>query len=391
MIDHEDAERNLVTGRPRWPFQVKLVISLLLVAFFIYLISQFSLVIPPFILAVILAFILSPVVQFLQNRLHIHRILAILLLYILLLGISTTIPFVLAPILASQFAGLNLDLKQVLEQARIFLGTELVIAGQRIDLTILTEQIATALQGLVEPFVGQTLRLVVEVISSIVWVIFIIVVSFYLLKDGKQLQNWFESNLPAQYRRDFIFLRDEINLIWSAFFRGQITLALVVACIFTVIGFIIGLPFALGMGLLAGLLEFLPSIGHGIWMALASILAFFVGSTWLPLPNWMFMLLVIGIHLFFQQFDLNYLIPRIIGKRVHLPPLVVILGIVAGAVLAGVMGIPLAAPTIASGRVLARYIFANLLDLDPIPATLTQPTHPPDLYWWKRSRKGRKT
>jgi predicted PurR-regulated permease PerM len=68
------------------------------------------------------------------------------------------------------------------------------------------------------------------------------------------------------------------------------------------------------------------------------------------------------LHLVYQQVDLNYLIPRIIGRSVRLHPLVVILGIVAGATLAGVLGIVLAAPTIASARVLGRYIRGYLVD-----------------------------
>ena len=140
------------------------------------------------------------------------------------------------------------------------------------------------------------------------------------------------------------------------------------------------------MGILAGILEFLPSIGHGIWLLIAALLSFFIGSTWIPLPNWAFMLIVIGLHLFFEQFDLNYLIPRIIGRRVHLPPLVVILGIVSGALLAGVLGIPLAAPTIASARVIGRYIFANLFDMEWTPISAAQPLPPPKIYWWQRTQ-----
>jgi predicted PurR-regulated permease PerM len=122
------------------------------------------------------------------------------------------------------------------------------------------------------------------------------------------------------------------------------------------------------MGILAGLLEFLPSVGHAIWLIIASILALFVGSTWLPLPNWVFMLIIIGLHAAFTQFDLNYLIPRIIGRRVHLHPMVVILGIVVGALTAGILGILLAAPTIASAGVVGRYIYANIFNLDPFPS-----------------------
>jgi predicted PurR-regulated permease PerM len=97
------------------------------------------------------------------------------------------------------------------------------------------------------------------------------------------------------------------------------------------------------------------------------------------------MLIVIGLHIFFQQFDLNYLIPRIIGRRVHLPPLVVILGIVSGALLAGVIGVLLAAPTIASARVIGRYVYANLFDQDPFPDSAAMLLPPPNPRWWRKA------
>ncbi len=300
---------------------------------------------------------------------------------------SLLVPVVIIPILGPQIKGLNLDFLQISQEIQTFLGKQFLFNGRIIDVSVLLDQFSTGLRGLVEPFVGQTFTLVVEVVSSIVWVIFIFVVSFYLIKDNAKLQNWIEHLVPTSYQNDFRIIRDEINQIWNAFFRGQIVLGFVVACIFSAIGLLIGLPFALGMGILAGLLEFLPSIGHGIWLVTASVLALTFGSTWLPLPNWAFTLIVIALHLFYQQFDLNYLMPRIIGRRVQLPPLVIILGIVAGAVLAGVLGILLAAPTIASARVIGRYIYANLLDMDPFPVTITQPTQPPEPYWWKRTRK----
>ena len=99
------------------------------------------------------------------------------------------------------------------------------------------------------------------------------------------------------------------------------------------------------------------------------------------------MLIIIGLHIIFEQFDLNYLIPRIIGRSVHLPPLVVILGIVAAAFVAGVFAIPLAAPTIASARIFGRYIFANLFNMEWTPISFTEPLPPPKTYWWKRNQR----
>ena len=76
-------------------------------------------------------------------------------------------------------------------------------------------------------------------------------------------------------------------------------------------------------------------------------------------------MLVLGIHLVLEQVDLNILIPRIVGRQVKLHPMVVIIGIIVGGMLGGVLGILLAAPTIASAAVLARYVWAKLLDLPP--------------------------
>lgn len=377
--------------RPRWSSHVRIVISLLVLAFFLYLVYRFNAILKPLILAIVLAFVLSPLANRLESRFRLPRALAVVLTYLLMLVLVAAVPLVIIPPFVSQFTGLNLDLQRILLQIESLLASQYNLGGILLDTEAIFQQLIVSLQGVFEPLVGQTLGLAVEAVTSIVWMIFILVVGFYLIKDAPALRSWMEGLPPPDYRQDFINLRDEIGQIWAAFFRGQMLLALVVAIIFTVIGFILGLPFALVMGVFAGVLEFLPSFGHGIWLVTASLLALFGGSTWLPLPNWILMLIIIGLHLFFQQFDLNYLIPRIIGRRVHLPPLVVILGVVAGAMLGGVLGILLAAPTIASTRVLGRYIFANLFDQNPFPDSPAPPLPPPDPRWWRAQAGSKKT
>jgi predicted PurR-regulated permease PerM len=340
------------------------------------------------ILAVLLAYILSPIVTWIQRRLRLRRGLATLLAYLVLLVILVSIPLVVIPPLSNEAAGLNTKVQRFINEVEAFLGNQVILAGYAIDPKAAFESTLGSLQGLFQPVFSQTLRFAVDVISSLVWVVFIAVISFYLVKDSDSLVEWLDQLAPPAYRDDSIRLRGEINLIWKAFLLGQITLALVVAALFTTVGLIIGMPYALAMGALAGLLEFLPSLGHGIWMTIAVLLALLAGSTWLPIPNWAFALLVAGLQMIYQQFDLNYLIPRIVGRRVQLPPLVIILGIAIGALTAGVLGVVLAAPTIASARVLGRYIYAELLDEDPFPGIGTQALPPPNPRWWRKTGRG---
>ncbi len=370
--------------RPRWSSRTKLTIVIAVAALCVYMLFRFSEVLAPMALAIILAYVLSPAVGLVQARFNFKRTPATILVYLFLIVVLIALLVAIIPPLAAQFTGLNVDIQRFSQSIEAALDGSFLIAGQVVEVGVLYQQLIGSLQGILEPLFGQTLGLAFDVLSSFVWIIFIFVVSFYLIKDGPSLRDWLERIVPPMYRSDYKRLRDEINQIWAAFFRGQLILAIVVTLMFTVFGFVLGLPFALAMAVFAGLMEFLPSVGHAIWLFVASLLAYFLGSTWIPLPNWAYMLLIIGLHLVFEQFDLNYLIPRIIGRRVHLPPLVVILGIVSGAVLAGVLGILLAAPTIASARVLARYIYANLFDMEPFPESSASPLPAPNPQWWQK-------
>ncbi len=371
--------------RPRWSAQTKWTVSMLLLAFTIYVVFRFSEVIPPLVLAVVLAYVISPLVGWVERRLHLGRGWAAALVYLAFVAVTASLFAVLVPMLADQIAALNVNLQELLEDGAVWLSTPTIIFGYQLDGATLVTQIEGALQTLVSVVLGQGLNVAVGVLSTLVWGSFVLVVSFYMVKDADALRDYLEGLVPAPYRADYIRLREEIGEVWSAFFRGQVILAAVVTVIITTLAFVVGLPGALPMGLLAGILEFLPSIGHGIWLSVAVVLALFMGSTWWPMPHWAFALTLVVLHVLFDQLDTNYLIPRIIGRRVRLHPLVVILGIVGGAVIGGVLGIALAAPTIASLRVLGRYVYANLIDADPFPDAISEPLPAPDPRWWQKA------
>ena len=376
--------------RAPWPYATKLTVSLLILVFFIYLLTRFQAFIIPLILAVIIAYVLNPLVNIFQKHIHLPRVITIIYTYLLVLAFIIGIPYLMVTFISKNFPITQINTQNIIDTIQAGLAKQYVILGITINPSDLTNQAISSLQTLLSPVIGQTVTLLRDILTSIISIIFIIVISFFLIKDSSRLEQWFTARVPPAYKPEYDWFRSEISQIWSAFFRGQILLAAVVTAIWFVIGMILGLPFAWEMAIFAGFMEFLPSIGHGIWLVVAALLSFFLGSTWIPIPNWIFMLIVIGLYTFFEPFDDYYLIPRIIGSRVHLPPLVVILGIVAGALVAGIIGIPLAAPAIASLRVVGHYLYANLFDMEWTPVSAVEPLPPRRRYWWRRTQRREK-
>jgi predicted PurR-regulated permease PerM len=378
--------QTMETKPTSWSSQTKSFVTLIILVIIGFLLYQFNSAIAPMVLSVILAFVLSPLVGIVERRLRLKRVLAAILVYLVLIALIVVAGILLAPVLVNQFTLFIGRIRELLEEAKVLFSGPIEYAGLKINGPEVLNQIETFFQAWTEPLVGSALDILATLVEGVVWGIFMTFISFYLILDSTKLVRWIDHLVLPAYRAEFVRLREEINIVWSAFFRGQLLLSLVVMSILTTVCLIIGMPYALVLGIMAGLMEFIPSVGHGIWLVTVSLLALLVGSTWIPVPNWTFWLLVLAIQLIFTQFDLNYLIPRIIGRSVHLPPLVVLIGIIVGASLGGVLGVALAAPTIASVRVIMRYISSRLFD-ESFPDDISTPfLPPPELRWWHRRR-----
>ncbi|HHS98212.1 MAG TPA: AI-2E family transporter, partial [Chloroflexi bacterium] len=322
---------------------------------------------PPLVIAGLIAYLLTPVVDFVCARVRLPRGLATLLVYLLFLTLLGLAIGLLTPPLVRQVTALRLNLEAATDLLESFLTRQYTIGGLVIDPSSLYLELQKELAAMVRPAVTQTLALAMQAVTTVVWTVFILVISFYLTKDGHRLGAQVEKWVPPHLRHDYRRLRDEIDNIWRDFFRGQLLVGVAMGGSILVLMGAIGLPNVLILSLLAVVLEFLPSLGHTIWLIIAIPIALLRGSLWLPLPNFWFAVLVLGIHIVLQQVDLNFYIPRFVGRRVHLHPLVVIVGIIVGGILAGVLGIFLAAPIISSLRVIVKYTYCKLLDLYPWP------------------------
>jgi len=192
-------------------------------------------------------------------------------------------------------------------------------------------------------------------------VLFTVVASLYIAMDSERIMQWIHEKIPTAYAAVYEALLAEIGAVWRSFFRGQLALALVVGSTTTVGLLVLGMPYAVPLGAIAGVLEVVPRLGPVLATLPALVVAAVQPSSTMPhLAQGWLMLAVAILYVGIQQLENNILVPRILGDSVNLRPVVVLIGALAGAALAGVIGILLAAPVIGSARVLGSWMFYQL-------------------------------
>jgi predicted PurR-regulated permease PerM len=335
----------------------------------------------PLALALLLTYILNPIVNFVETRTRWPRIGAVLFVYLILILALLLAPLTVVPILIQQITGIALNIATVQQELIDWLIRlePISVAGVVIEPTQwidpIVEQAERNLVDLVPISVDLFFGVATTFVASILWLVFILVVSFYLVRDAEGIGRYLWQLVPPAYIDDASLLAHRINTIWNAFLRGQLLLSGIVGMAVTIALLILGVPNALLLGLLAGILEMLPNIGPVLSMIPAVLIALFSGSTNWEISNGLFAIIVVVTYFIIQQVENNYLVPRIIGGSVHLHPVVVLVGAIVGANLAGILGIFLAAPVLASIRVVAGYAYKKLLD-DQLPTT---PSHADDV------------
>jgi predicted PurR-regulated permease PerM len=373
-----------VQQSPRWPGGTKrLVVAALLVLAFLAIYRVRALLIPV-IMSVVIAYVILPLVEFLEGRTRLSRGLSIAVVYLVIVAVLIAIPVGTIPQLITQGNRLLSNTPVYVQQLTALLSQPLIVAGYTIPLNDLPleETVRTLgddLAGLVRTvgpqgfsLFGNLASVTVSALSTVGWMLLVLVFSYYMVRDHRLIWRSFVTLAPVSYHGDMQRLGEETSGIWNAFLRGQLILGVVIGFVTFLIALLVGLPNALFLGLIAGVLEFIPNIGPIIASIPAVLLALFqYDESWLGSlvgPIW-FALIVLALYALVQRIENMYLVPRIIGRSLNLHPLVVLIGALAGASIAGVFGILLAAPLLASARLILLYIYHKLLDQPPFGET----------------------
>jgi len=312
-----------------------------------------------FALAAVLAFALSGPINMLTARVG-SRLLAIVAVY-LLVGIMVVGGLtLLAGPFVRQATALAADLPKYandLQTRAPEVQTTLAGYGIQADLDQLKARAAAAIEQGGTDVLRNLVGTLAEVGGIILDVVLALVISIYLLVDGPRLRESSLALVPSQHRAKALFLQDNVSRVLGGYLRGQLTLAGVIGVATGVGMALLGLPYAVVLGVLAGLFELVPMFGPILSAIPAVVVALFQ-----PFPTVAWVLLF---FLAIQQVENNVLAPRISGHAVGLHPLGAMFALLVGFQVAGVLGGLFAVPVAGVLWVLLGAAYRNVVAEPP--------------------------
>ncbi len=348
----------------RWNDTTRYAVLFALAAALVWLLSAARPMIGPLVVSALLAYILNPLVGWLCRRTRLKHSLAVGLVYTVFAMSLVAIPVIATPFLVRQLRGFSDTLTWVLNIVATLFSRPISFAGFSIMPTDWVANVDQFIAETVTALARNALNFLAVFTENMIWVLLTMVTLFYLLKDGNRLANGILQLAPPQALPEWKRLVREIDRACGAFLRGQLLLMAIVGVLAAIGGAAIGLPGAVILGVLAGLLDVVPSLGPTVSGA---IVALVLGSSYLALPNGWFGLIVAALYFLVQQAENIWLRPQIMAHNLRLHPGIVFVGVIGALAVQGILAAILIVPIMASAGILARYIHAKLIDQPPWP------------------------
>ncbi len=324
----------------------------------LYLLSQVTSIYLPVIVAVVLSFILNPLVNFIARiklwpgTTGMPRGLAVLLTLLLFVAFMTTVmTFIFKPFV-TEFNRFVANLPNLVERIQHLSGvieehtSALDLPG---NLRTLIDQILSSAAAYALALGRRVLEALVNFASQVVELVVVPVLTFYLLKDWKVLKGSFIMALPPEARGKGHSIVSDMAQAMSGYLHGQALVSIIIGLMVFSGLYLMGVDYPLVLGLLATLTETIPIIGPIIGATPAIFLAYLTSPA-LALKVTVFFLII-------HQIENHIVVPKIMGHNIDLHPVTVILCLLAGGQLAGVVGMIMAVPVAALLKVLFRHLW----------------------------------
>ncbi|MFA5133880.1 MAG: AI-2E family transporter [Patescibacteria group bacterium] len=313
------------------------VVAIILALSFLYIIRDIVVI---FVVALILATLINPAAEWFAKR-RIPRALAVLLIYLILIGALALVITLLIPPLVEQSGQLIKNLSGLIEDfiKRVEPLQNLISRNNLMQdggaMSSIEAGLPKALSGFFSTVTG--------VLGGFVSFVLILVLAFYMVIEGDSLKKFFRSIAPERYQPHLIGLMTRAQHKMGLWLRGTLVLGLIVGVAVYVGLLILGVNYALPLAILAGILELIPYLGPPVSAVPAVILAF----SQTPLKG----LMVLILYVVVQQLESHILTPKIMQKAIGLNPVISILSMGIGFKIAGVLGALLAIPVATAATV----------------------------------------
>jgi predicted PurR-regulated permease PerM len=309
----------------------------------------------PFVAGIVLAYFLNPVADRLE-RLGVSRMLASLIMIALVLLSFVVLALLFLPILGTQISAFVQGLPNAITRLQTVLTDETrewltKIAGDRLpDLTKSLGEIVTEGAKWIITFLASIWAGGQALFSIVTLLVIAPVIAFYVLYDWHKMIAKVDSWVPRRNRETVRELAREMDRAIAGFVRGQAGVGLVLGAFYAIALTLAGLNFGFLIGMISGLISFIPYVGSLTGLLLAAVVA--IAQFW---PDWQWILLIIAIF-FSGQFLEGYILqPKLVGESVGLHPVWLMFALFAFGYLFGFVGLLLAVPLAAAMGVLMRF------------------------------------
>ncbi|HEX4407356.1 MAG TPA: AI-2E family transporter [Xanthobacteraceae bacterium] len=340
-------------------FQRNIVFWLVALAGLIFLLWLLRPILLPFVLGMVLAYLLDPLANKLIER-GVSRLVAALLILGGFLLAFVLLLLIIAPILSRQFAGFIVHGPEYARRLQALVSDpshpwlKTVIGDNLIGSDKTISDLTNQAMGYMSTFLGSLWSKGRALISIFTLVIITPVVAFYLLCDWDRMLSTVEQLIPLPQRDTVRGLGQEIDRTISGYVRGQSGVCLILGTYYAIGLSLAGLNFGLLIGVVSGLISFIPYVG-----SLTALVLSLAVATAEFFPNWTGILIVLGVVLVGQFLEGNVLSPYLVGHSVGLHPVWLMFALFAFGYLFGFVGLLLAVPLAAATGVLIRFAISR--------------------------------
>jgi predicted PurR-regulated permease PerM len=360
----------------------KLVVALTAVALLGILLIRYHAILGPLILAVVIAYLLQPFATYIERKASLSWGMTVNLIYLVFVILVIGLAFWGGVGLIQQIESLIVTIQQAINNlpgfitdlsGKVYHFGPFLLDFSKFDWGSYGQQILSYVQPTLGRLTNLVATLATSAASTLGWTAFVLFVSYFILFESGDLRGRIIPIEIPGYAEDIRRLNNQLGRIWNAFLRGQMIIFLASTVAYTLVFSLLGMRFAIGLGLLSGFANFLPYIGPAISWIVIGLVTYFQGANPLGLVPLGYAAVSVLVAIVIQQI-FSLVTTLIMAESLKVNPAIVLIATIIAADLFGLLGLFIAAPLVATLRLFGQYVFRKIFDMDPWPAEAEIPT-----------------